>query len=501
MTTPIRFGRRHFLMGVGGTTLAIPALTSLLPPGEANAGGIGQVNRNFISWRITNGMFGHQWYPSDAAAAGLTLIEPNVREMNLSDIAGPISPLLDTSFDPFRDKMNLLRHIDHLDAADHNPGTGLFGWSVNDGAIEGMDATGLPSSIDQLMAEHVYGGLFVPLNLSVRWSQVGASCSMSTTAQGAVVVEPGLYPDQAFQQLFVGLDVDDLTAQRLRAQRLTLVERALDHYNAVRNKPRLSAADKDLLDEHVQHMQQIETVLAADAIECAPPEDPGSFNSNPEGVNDAAAAQVDIAVAALRCGLTRVVNFYLDPDVLMNASLHGVSGGHHGASHDTAPGSVVSIQNAHHWHMGYLADFLGKLDASVDPLSGNTLLDDSLVLVNNEIGNQNGALGNSETQLDVNHIGLDSQVLMVGSCGGRLQTGKYMDYRTDFTRNRWSEYIGTSYNWVLVTCMLAMGVTPDQWEVDGQPGYGDTRGAPYNMTPQGEVVLGDMRSYLPGLEA
>lgn len=501
MTTPRQLGRRHFLMGVGGTTLAIPALTSLLPSGQANAGGLGEINRNFVSWRVTNGMFGHQWYPSDAAASGLTLVEPNVRQMALSEIAGPVSTLLDESFDPFRDKMNLLRHIDHLDSSDHNPGTGLFGWSVGDDAVEGVDASTLPASIDQLMAEHVFGGQFVPLNLSVRWSEVGSSCSMSTTAQGNVIIEPGLYPDQAFQQLFVGLDVDDLTAERLRAQRRTLVERALEHYNAVRNNPRLSAADKDLLDEHVQHMQQIETQLAADAIECAPPADPGGFARTPESVNAAAAAQVDIAVAALRCGLTRIVNFYLDPDVLMNEALHGVSGGHHGASHDTGAGSVVSIENAHRWHIGYLADFLGKLEASVDPLRRSTLLDDSLVFVNNEIGNQNGSLGNDGSQLDVNHIGLDSQVLLVGSCGGRLSTGNYLDYRTDFTRDRWSEYIGTSYNWVLVTCMLAMGLQPDDWEVDGEPGYGDTRGAPYNMTPDGEVVVGDLRSYLPGLEA
>ncbi len=498
MTKRGRFGRRHFLLGAGGAVLAVPALPSLFGPDEARAG-VGVVNRNFISWRVTNGFFGHQWYPSSSATAGLQLVEPNVREMLLTDIEGPISPILDERFDPLRSKMVLMRHIDRLDYADHQAGNGLFGWATNDGGLAGVDVASLPPSIDQLIAQKLYGGAFVPLNLGVRWSEVGSSCSFSTTASGQVVMEAGLYPDQAFQQLFVGLDVDDLTAERLRQQQVTLVDRSLEHYHAVRNNPRLSAADRDVLDAHIQHMQQVEQLLNNGAIDCTPPADPGGWAFTPEAVNAAAQAQVDIAIAALRCGLTRAVNFYLDPDVLMTDSLHGVSGGHHGASHDASPGAVDSILAAHRWHMNYFVDFLTKLDTP--DLSGNSLLDDSLVLLHNEIGNQAGASGNEPGDLDLNHIGVDTQVLLVGSCGGRLRTGTYLDYRTDFTRNRWTQYIGTAYNWVLVSCMLAMGLKPEDWEVNGQPGYGDLRGGQFDQTPPDKVVIGDLRSIMPRLEA
>jgi Protein of unknown function (DUF1552) len=502
MTQPQRIGRRHFLLGTGGLALAIPVLPSLLRERTAQAGG-GSSARNFVSWRITNGVYGHQWFPSDAATtgpSGLQVVAPNVREMLLADIDGPISPLLDAGFDPFRSKAILMRHIDRLDLADHTAGTGLWGWSSNPDNLVGIDVSKLPSSIDRLIAERADIPA-VPLNLAVRWSEQGASCSFSTTAQGQVVMETGLYPDQAFQQLFVGLDVDDVTAERLRQQKLTLVDRSLEHYLAVRNNPRLSAADRDLLDEHIEHMQKLEQLLSADAIECSPPADPGQYQFVPEAVDAAAQAQVDIAVAALRCGLTRVVNFYLDPDTLMTESLHGVVGGHHGASHDSSPQAVDSILNAHRWHMRYLFDFLGKLDATVDPLSGATLLDDSLVLVNNEIGNQSGQSGTGPTDLDNNHLALDIQTMIIGSCGGVLRTGTYLDYRTDFTRNRWSEYVGTAYNGLLVSCMLAFGLSPEDWEVDGQPGYGDMRGSLYDMTPLDQVVIGDLRSFLPRLEA
>jgi hypothetical protein len=114
---------------------------------------------------------------------------------------------------------------------------------------------------------------------------------------------------------------------------------------------------------------------------------------------------------------------------------------------------------------------------------------------------QADASGNQPGDLDLNHIGVDTQVLLVGSCGGRLRTGMYLDYRTDHTRNRWTRYIGTAYNWVLVSAMIAMGLQPADWEVGGQPGYGELRGGVYDMTPPDKVVIGDQRSIMPRLEA
>ena len=497
MTMPHTIGRRRFLLGAGGAALVIPTLSSLL--GRDAEAGEAAPNRNFISWRISNGFYGQHWFPSAAALAGLQTVGPNARELALGDIAGPVSPILDAGFDPFRDKAILMRHIDRLDWGDHNDASGLLGWSNGAGALDGIDIASLPPSIDQLIAQKLGGGT-VPLNLTVHWSTEGRSASFSTTGSGQLVAEPALFPDQAFAQLFTNFDVDDTALARLRAQRLTMVDRVLDHYTSLRNHPRLSAADRAALDQHIEHMHTLETQLA-NPIECGPPEQPAAYEYAPEAMNAAAQAQVDIAVAALRCGLARVVNFYLDPDTLLNEAVHGVIGGHHGASHDSSPAAVDSILNAHRWTMGYLFDFLGKLDATVKP-DGTTLLDDSLVLVNNEIGNQSGGSGGeSPGDYDNNHIGVDVQVMLVGSCGGALRTGNLLDFRTDFTRSRWSEYIGTAYNRVLISCMLAMGLEPDDWEVGGQPGYGDLRGAQYDMTPLDQVVIGDMRAYLPGLEA
>ncbi|MBK6923341.1 MAG: DUF1552 domain-containing protein [Deltaproteobacteria bacterium] len=498
MNTPRTIGRRHFLLGAGGAALVIPTLSSLF--GREAAAGEPARPRNFVSWRIANGFYGQQWYPSAANSAALQVVEPNVRELALTDIQGPVSEILDARFDPFRAKSNLLRHIDRLDWGDHNAASGLLGWSDSAASLAGIDVAGLAPSIDQIMATRLGAGLWVPLNLTVHWSAEGRSPSCSTTPQGALVFEPGLFPEQAFATLFTGFDADATVVARLRAQRLTMVDRVLEHYGALRNHPRLSTADRDALDQHIEHMHTLELQLA-NPIDCGPPTQPGVYDWTPEAVNAAAQSQVDIAVAALRCGLTHVVNFYLDPDTLLNEALHGVIGGHHGASHDSSAAAVQSILNAHRWSTGYLFDFLAKLDETPN-LDGTTLLDDSLVLFNNEIGNQSGASGgDSPGDFDNNHIGVDCQVLLVGSCGGALRTGSYLDYRTDFTRSRWSQYIGTAYNRVLVTCMLAMGLEPDDWEVGGTPGYGDRRGAQYDMTPLDQVVIGDLRAMLPRLGA
>jgi hypothetical protein len=496
MKNPLHIRRRSFLLGAGGAALAIPLLPSLLGRGRAQP----RVAKSFISYRITNGHFGHMWYPTDEQAAGLTMVEPNVREMRISDIPGPISTLLDERFDPFRDRMNLFRHIDRLDKGDHGPENGLFGWSTKDEDRDDIYG-GLPPSIDRLIAQHAFSTPYVPLNLSVRWSSEGQSCSVTPTSAGTLAIEPGLYPQQAFQHLFGDLEVDESTADRRRRQRRSVVDRVLPHYRSVRDNPRLSARDRALLDEHIEHMDTISVQLGRSAAACSAPERPAEFRRRPEDVDAAAQAQIDITVAALRCGLTRVVNLYLDPDTIFDASLHGVDGGHHGASHNSDPASVTSVENAHHWHMRYLSELLTQLDGSVDPESGENLLDSSLVLVNNEIGNQNGRSGNQPDDIDLNHIGLDIQCMTVGGASGALRTGHFLDYRTDYTRGRWSQYIGTAYNRLLVTCMLAMGLTPEAWEVDGTAGYGDMRGAKYDMTPLDQVVIGDMRAMLPGLSA
>jgi hypothetical protein len=491
--------RRQFLVGAGGATLTIPFLGSLLSSSAADAQPL--PTKNLITFQMTNGFFGHHWYPSDDAASGLRLVEPNVREMALSDIAGPISPLLDERFDPFRQKMVLMRHVDRLDQSNHQRGNQLMGWATPGDEEDTTPYIGLPSSIDQLVCEHVFDGLMSPLNVSINWRR-SPSCSVSVDPSGNFVFAAGLRPHQAFEQLFADFRIDADLASRRRAYEKSIVDRVLPEYQRLRSHRRLSASDRHLLDEHIEHMHSLQLRLARGVGECTVPDEPvpDDFHSDPTNLTPAGDAAVDLAVAAIRCGLTRVVNLYLNPDTLYDTDLHGVDH-HHGASHQSDDEGVAQVFAAQRWITDRLARLLNQLDAAPPASSGGSLLDESLILLSNEIGNQSGRDGNVEGQYDLNHIGLDVQTLLIGSADGALRTGLYLDYRTDFERARWTRYVGTAYNRVLITCMLAMGMRPEQWELDG-PGYGDYRGAKYNKTPLDEVVGGDrsgMRELLPRL--
>lgn len=49
--------------------------------------------------------------------------------------------------------------------------------------------------------------------------------------------------------------------------------------------------------------------------------------------------------------------------------------------------------------------------------------------------------------------------------------------------------------------MLAMGLEPADWEVGGVEGYGDQGGAQFGVTPLDQVVIGDLRTMMPRLQA
>jgi hypothetical protein len=501
MRTPLTLNRRSMLVG-GGVALAIPFLPSL-----ANAQAA-QPRKYFLSWRVTNGYLGRHWYPSTVVSGGpggLQLVEPNVREMRLSDISGPISPILDAGFDPFRSQTTVLGHIDHLSyVTDHGGMTGLTGWRDKSGSDTwsdinpGVNIADVPPSIDQLMARRIYGSVAVPpLNLSINYAaSSGWSCSFKKASDGTFAGQPGLYPRTAFNLLFSSLPGGTSTAARRAAYKGAAIDLVKQHYDAVKTNPRLSTQDRLTLDRYVDELYALgQRLKMPTATGCAPPAQPADFNPESDDVDAMAAAQVDLAVAAIKCGLTRIVNLYLDPDVYMP----GIGGlGYHSISHDLNATNVDLILKVHQWQAKYLKRLLTALDSEVDPSNGKSYLYNSLILWNNEIGNQSGADG--MTGEDGNHICIDGQYALFGSAGGYLRPGYFVDYRTDATRSRWSRYIGTAYNRLLITCMLAMGLQPSDWEMNGQPGYGSLRGSIYGMSPPTQVVIGDLRAPLPRLK-
>ncbi len=109
------------------------------------------------------------------------------------------------------------------------------------------------------------------------------------------------------------------------------------------------------------------------------------------------------------------------------------------------------------------AKLLEKLD--VPESGGSTILDNSLVYWGNELG--------------FNHIAYSVPCLLAGSAGGFIKTGRYLDYidwdgRSYFSQEDGNVIKGIPHNRFLVTVLQAMGLSPEDYERDGKPGYGST---------------------------
>jgi hypothetical protein len=123
-----------------------------------------------------------------------------------------------------------------------------------------------------------------------------------------------------------------------------------------------------------------------------------------------------------------------------------------------------------------VARFLKNLDVLEDPLTNRTFLDNSLVLWANDQGCLKDASG---------HTSLNIPVLIAGSAGGFLKTGRYIDYGVPYSAelskrgiggNEYGTYVyGRPYNQLLITIAQAMGLKSTEYQIntDGFGVYGD----------------------------
>ncbi len=101
---PYAINRRHFLRGASGFALSMPFLTSFASS-EAEAQ-VAMEATNFIGLKSGNGVPRINWWPSQAATA---VLGPNVKELQLSSIAGNISPIFGPEWNAYKNKMLMVR--------------------------------------------------------------------------------------------------------------------------------------------------------------------------------------------------------------------------------------------------------------------------------------------------------------------------------------------------------------------------------------------------------
>jgi hypothetical protein len=256
-------------------------------------------------------------------------------------------------------------------------------------------------------------------------------------------------------------------------------------YRELKKSSRLSQNDKQKLDAHLNLLAEVEARLnpsGSTAFSCVKPLEPASLLNNSETDPSDIATKwelfLDLVVLGLSCDRTRIVTLGVhkalgpgpDPeDTTLIGHYHSedASGGTwHGLAHDWSnENSRRMLRGINSWITeNVFAKLIEKMDA-VEESEGSTLLDNSLVYWGNELG--------------FNHIAHSVPCLLAGGAQGAIQTGRYLDYidwqgRSFFAQEDGNVIRGMPHNQFLVTVLKAMGLSPEDYETNGEPGYGST---------------------------
>lgn len=420
-TNPLRFTRRNLLRGGLAATAAIPLLDA-----QRVSGTMATPPTRLVVFMTPNGTRNNMFWPTGS--------ETNFQ---LGTLVTPLEPFKSKLVFPRGIKLNNSLQNGALGGtlgSEHARGTGglLTARPLNSGTeFESFGNTtsgwGSGQSIDQYLATRLAPPTThksMQIGVHVRDAEVRARISYSASN---MPIPPRESPTDVFNALFGmgggGGTMPDPALERLRAQRQSVFD--LNRAETERLKSIVGAADRIKLDAHLTAMRDVELRLAAMGTggtgtgTCAPPAvQPVDLNVDDQYLQ-AGKLQMDLAAAALACDQTRIITLqwsYSESEHLFQ--FLQISGNHHAISHDfaTSGTNFTAYNRIQTWYAEQLAYFLGKLDSYQE--GERTLLDNTLVLWATEIG--------ESTQHDL----MLMPYVFAGSAGGKIRTGRFIDYGT-----------------------------------------------------------------------
>ncbi len=491
------FSKRRFLLGTGGAVFALPFLPSLSFGAEYTK----ERPKRFISIFSANGQHDANWYPTLGNIDQTTIAvkqwledplkwfhdsnEP-YREIPLTYINGPISKVIGPEFDRYREKMVLIRG---LDAAVMNENT-----HIATKMLSGYgEASPLHPTIDQVMARsrnvyHVEPWIR-SLNLVIDGQSEMKYLPMSVAKHNDVIspVIPFSDPSVVFQKMFptpIGHDT-----------KKSIIDSVSDELKQLIQSRRLSSEDHRKLSGHLDFMRELE-MQSSPKVSCGRPDLASTSGEGERDSSETLKNYVRLIVAAIKCDLCRVFNLQLahTQDQRSFSWLTGVTSNHHNLTHSADAAEPLAKIN--HWYSLFVIELLKQLENVEDSSTGKSYLDNSLVFWGNESGVRNLNFGNP-------HFSNDMQVLLFGNANGHLKTNRFIDYQKPGTKiimrpdggvDEDGPDLGRPYNEFLISMMMKMGLTHDEWEENGEPGFGD-----YRMNFMNQYNFGDRRTPLPGI--
>jgi hypothetical protein len=352
------------------------------------------------------------------------------RDFGLNDTMIPLAAL--------KDKIQVLGGLNDDSAntgpdgpGDHGRGGGTLLTAVRCKKTAGGDfRAGV--SVDQVAAQRV-GHLtpFPSLQMSCDTVQNAGNCDSgyacvyqkSVSWSGPTTpLAPETNPRLVFERLF-GAGSTAAERQQSLLLRQTQQRSVLDFVSAeTRRLGRgLSSGDHRKLDEYLTSVREIEQRIQRAELAGNTRQDPGTASPAgiPDSFQDYIRLNLDMLVLAFQTDSTRVATFMMAGDGNNRSFAEiGVPEGHH---HCTHHGNRAELLNKtliiEKWYVAQLAYFLEKLDAVKDS-DGRSLLHNSMVMYGTGISD-----GNKH-----NHANLP--IILAGSGGGTLTTGRYQQYES-----------------------------------------------------------------------
>jgi hypothetical protein len=308
--------------------------------------------------------------------------------------------------EPFKDRTLILHGVDNKirgDGDSHMRGIGclLTGIELFPGNVQGGSHTpaGWASgiSIDQaiknfLQADAATRTRFGSLEFGVLVPNRADTWTRMAYAGPNKPLTPVTVPYQMFDKLY-----------GQKAGR-AVVSSVLDDLQEDMKKLRkhVSADDRQLLDEHLQWVRDMEQELKApdarDAGHAVPALDPGVEEKNDNMVR-LSAMQIELLVNSFKADFARVATLqYTNSVGQARMRWLGIGKGHHTLSHepDKNKEAQEALTTINHWFCEQLALLARRLAETPDPGGDGTLLDSTLIVWTNELGK-----GNSHTLRDI----------------------------------------------------------------------------------------------------
>jgi hypothetical protein len=404
---PASISRRHFLRGVG-VALALPWLESLPLLGQT----VAATNATKPPLRLgivffSNGVEPAHWW---AKGSGATM-----------ELGPGALPML-----PHREDMVFIRGLYNQSAlASTSPHLGRM--NVLSGASVSLDPGEIRvgTSMDQILAAQIGGRTAIPsLVLGIEPNELrledGLSMIYGSNLSWVSPTKPAtkeIYPSRTFDRL-----VGDGTGRKL--DRSILDEVRQDSQSL---RPKISRGDSVKLEEYLESIRDIEKRIERAAKEeriegwrptLAKPDMPRPANELPQNVPDHMKLMLDLTVLAFQMDKTRIATLMLNNDLSqMNFKfLEGVQGALHlDLTHNgRAVEKEAMYLKTNQFHIAQFAYLTQRMKEIRE--GDGSLLDHSILLCTSSLFDGDA------------HSAEQLPVLLTGKGGGKLKTGRILDY-------------------------------------------------------------------------